>query len=412
MDMIRKLQYKFVAISTAAIMIVMAALLILVNQMFYQNAVSEMFRALELIAENDGVIPEQYGSRKLRGYDNAIEFRYQLQYFSAWVKEDNTTVDKVQLHNIPSVSEDDAENYARQVLAEGKERGRIKGNNASFCYLISDKDNMKLVVFMDYSRDLHAVEELNRFSFWFSLVCLGFFIVVVSFLSRRALKPVIRNMENQKQFITNAGHELKTPLAIISANTEVLEMMEGENEWTRSTMNQVHRLTGLVNNLITLAKMGEQQEESSSDIDFSSCVESVVSDFRTIAGQNHIKLEKNIITCLKVKGIESHMKELVNILCDNAVKYCDEEGTVTVELAKRSIGKGIVLIVSNTYSDGEAVDYSRFFDRFYREDASRSNEKAGYGIGLAMAEGFAEECKGKISVSYKDKVITFRVILP
>lgn len=411
--MIRKLQYKFIGISTVAILIVMAALLILVNRMFYRNAVSEIYYALEFIAENDGELPEDFTTRMIHKYgDMTVELRYQLRYFSVWIGNDGTTIESVNLEHIYAVSEKEAGEFAKKALSLGRERGRMKGEDASYCYLVTDRDNMKLVVFMDYSRDLHTVEELRRFSIWFSLVCLGFFLIVISALSRRAIKPVIRNIENQKQFITNAGHELKTPLAIISANTEVLEMMEGENEWTRSTMNQVQRLSGLVNNLITLAKMGELEKEEVTQVDFSSLADAAASDFRLIAEQKNIKLEKSIEPELGVRGVESHLGELINILLDNAVKYCDEKGIVSVNLTKRTRHKGVAFTVSNTYSDGEKADCGQFFDRFYRGDISHNSEKAGYGIGLAMAEGFVKECKGKIAADFKDGVITFRVTLP
>ncbi|MBQ9156556.1 MAG: GHKL domain-containing protein [Eubacterium sp.] len=410
--MVRKLQYKFIAISTLAILIVMTSLVALINQQFYSNAFRDIYDAMDFIARHDGELTNDYGSRKFKINGRMVaELRFQLRYFTVWVGEEDV-IDDVNLDHINSVSEEEAEEYTKKVLTFSRERGRLTGNQSSYCYLVSDKDQDKVIVFMDYTKELKNIRDLRRFSIWLSLACLCFFILVVTFLSRRAIEPVIRNMENQKRFITNAGHELKTPLAIISANTEVLEMMEGENEWTRSTMNQVQRLTDLVNKLVTLARLGEQQEEKAAVVDLSACVADTVSDFGPVADRLSITLETSIEPDLRITGVESHVKELLNILCDNAVKYCDEGGKVLVSLASasgRAHGKRITLTVSNSYQDGEHVDLSRFFERFYRQDSSHSNEKAGHGIGLAMAEGFVEELKGKIAVRYRDGMIHFRV---
>ncbi len=413
--MIRKLQYKFIAISAAAIVIVMASLLILVNQMFYRNAVSESFYALEYIAENDGELPDNYNRHMVRKFGNmTVELKYQLRYFSVWVDRDGSAISGMNLDHISrsAVSEKEAGTYAQTVISRGKERGIMKEKNAVYSYLVSDKEDKQLVVFMDCSKDMHSVEGLHRFSLWFSLVCLGFFLIVVSVLSRRAIRPVIRNMENQKQFITNASHELKTPLAIISANTEVLEMMEGENEWTRSTMSQVERLNGLIHDLIRLAKMGEVEKDEISEVDFSSAAEKTARDFKLLAEKNQLSLEYDITPGLKVRGVREHLVELVHILCDNAVKYCDEGGMIQVLYKKRSHHKGTLLTVSNTYAEGADIDYSLFFDRFYRADISHSSGKSGYGIGLSMAEGIVEESRGKIYVEYKGDRICFCVQFP
>ncbi len=252
-----------------------------------------------------------------------------------------------------------------------------------------------------------------RYSIWFGLACVVFYVLILAALCNVAIQPFVRNMENQKRFITNAGHELKTPIAIISANAEAIEMLNGKSQWTDSILKQVRRLTNLIQDLIMLSKMGERSQVDLviTDVDFSATVHSVVDSFRQLAADGEKKLTAEIADGIKVKGDSKCLYELVNILVDNAVKYCDDKGTIAVALRKPRLGKGAVVTVTNDYADGTNVDYSRFFERFYRGDTSHNSQKAGYGIGLSMAEELTKLMKGKINVSYKEGRITFTVRL-
>jgi hypothetical protein len=234
-------------------------------------------------------------------------------------------------------------------------------------------------------------------------------ILILSIFARRVVRPYIKNSEAQKEFVTNASHELKTPLAVISANTEVIEMMNGKSEWTDSTVKQVNRLSELISQLVVLSKLEEKQDIVLSDVNMSEETNSVMSSFKAIAETKEITLKTDIADDVHVQADQKGLHELVNILMDNAVKYCDEKGTVSVSLSRK--GKNAVFIVSNDYSAGEGVDYKQFFERFYREDKSHNSEKKGYGIGLSMAESLVRMFKGKISVNYKKPVISFTVIL-
>lgn len=263
---------------------------------------------------------------------------------------------------------------------------------------------------MDSTNDVKNARDVIRRSFILGVICLLIFVVIVSFLSKKAISPVIRNLENQKAFITNAGHELKTPLAVIKADTEVIEMSTGATEWTKSISNQVDRLTVLTGNLITLAKMGELKKEDLSDVDFTECVKTAINNYGIIITNQGKRLENDIADNVMVRGTKDGLTEVVNILLDNAQKYCDDNGTIKVELAKTRRLSGAKLTVSNDYAAGAGVDYTRFFDRFYRGDTSHSDKKSGYGIGLSMAEGFVEEFGGKIAADYHAGRIIFTVI--
>jgi signal transduction histidine kinase len=186
-------------------------------------------------------------------------------------------------------------------------------------------------------------------------------------------------------------------------------MLNGKSEWTDSIMAQVHRSTGLINELITLSRMSEAHEAVFEDVDLTEEVTEAAESFRTLILQQGKKLETEIMPKVTVRAERAFSAELINILLDNAAKYCDDGGTVRVELKKKGRA-GALLRVQNDYRDGADVDYSRLFQRFYREDSSHNSKKSGYGIGLAMAQTIMERVKGSINAYWKDGVVTFTVI--
>lgn len=190
-------------------------------------------------------------------------------------------------------------------------------------------------------------------------------------------------------------------------------MLNGKSQWTDNILKQVRRQSQLINDLIMLAKRGERSRADITlqDIDISHEIQSAVQSFDALAKDQGKMLVPRIKEGIHVVADQRCVYEIASILLDNAVKYCDEAGTITVTLTTKKIGKGAVLTVSNDFAGGKGVDYTRFFERFYRGDESHSSAKAGYGIGLSMAEELVRLLKGSINVSYKNGVITFTVTL-
>ena len=198
----------------------------------------------------------------------------------------------------------------------------------------------------------------------------------------------------QKQFITDAGHELKTPLATIDANTEVLEMLSGENECTKSIHHQVQRMTSLTKELITLSRL-EEASLVPTQIDFSALLTEEVRDMQARASACGRLLTTDIASSISISGEDSRLRELTELLLDNALKYADGPGDIHIALSKQ--GRGCLFSVSNpaaTMSDGTKPE---FFERFYRSDASRSSETGGYGLGLSIAHAIVSAHGGTIS---------------
>ena len=417
----------------------MMVLLLVLNIYNYGATYSEAYRILRFIADNEGeigspdeevvlehVIDDEDGEddQKLPDINTSLrklleggglvdltgENSYMIRYYSVTFDKDRNPV-SVNSKHIASIDRDRAIEEATELLSKTIHHGHFTDGSHVYTFINRRTDNKgRIVVVMDSTRDIADATSVIRRSFLLGVFCLVIFAVIVVFLSKKAIAPVMRNIENQKAFITNAGHELKTPLAVIKADTEVIEMTNGSNEWTKSISNQIDRLTVLVGNLITLSKMGELDKEDLSDIVFSECVRTSVDNYKTIISNQGKTLETEITDKVKVKGIKDGLTEIANILLDNAQKYCDDKGTIRVELTHTRRNSGAKLVVSNDYAEGKDVDYTKFFERFYRGDTSHSDKQSGYGIGLSMAEGFVEEFNGKIAADYSDGRISFTVI--
>ncbi len=281
------------------------------------------------------------------------------------------------------------------------------GTMDTFYYRVAEtEDGETIVAFLDCSFQI----QVNRETGWNTLLICGTGVIgsflVVLLLSNRAIRPEIENARKQKQFITNASHELKTPLAVIRANTEVIEMLQGESEWTHSTMSQVDRMDGLVQNLVMIARAEEREDRSDiSEIDVARVVADTVDPFQALAHQEHLNLVCVLGEDVRMVASESAIQQLTTLLVDNAIKYCDQGGDVTVTLTQPKRGR-VTLNVSNSFAQGERAQFDRFFERFYRDDEAHSNG-GGYGIGLSVAESICKRYRGTIRASWKAGVVTF-----
>lgn len=234
-------------------------------------------------------------------------------------------------------------------------------------------------------------------------------LILVIIISKRAIQPEIRNNENQRQFLTNVSHELKTPLAVIQSNAEMEEIINGETEYTKSTIRQVNRMNGLIKSLVMITKTKEKSDKNNYEaVDISSIASETLQEFTAMATGEDKTLKDEIDENLSVHADESNIRQLIMILIDNAIKYCDDNGTVTVSLKSAGIGKKHVrLTVSNNYAEGADVNYQKFFERFYREDESHNIDTAGYGIGLNIAQNICDNNNGSIKAEWKDGIISF-----
>ena len=244
-----------------------------------------------------------------------------------------------------------------------------------------------------------------------SLLGLAAVLVLVVIFSRMVFRPVEESIQKQKRFITDASHELKTPLTIIDANTEVLEMESGESQWTKSTRKQIQRLTGLVQQLVTLSRLDEEKGvQDIAEFNLSEAIADSVQPYEALAqtkGKNLVlEIEKNIFYA----GDEKSVRQLTGILMDNAVKYSSEKGNIRLILKKK--GKKILLEVYNDADELPQGKLDVLFERFYRLDSSRNSGTGGSGIGLSVAKAIVQAHKGKITAENKNgKGLTITILL-
>ena len=236
-----------------------------------------------------------------------------------------------------------------------------------------------------------------------------FLVALFSFLlSKKAVRPMVQAYKKQNAFITDASHELKTPLAIIKTSTDVLEMENGECKWTGNIHKQVNRLNELIGNLISLTKLDESDELEKFEFSFSDILSESVTDVKDYA----LSLNKNIIANIEkgisFKGNEELIRKVIYILLDNSIKYAKENSDINVNLSRQN--RRIVFTIENEADNLEIKNYNVLFERFYRSDSSRNSKTGGYGIGLSIAQSIVLKHRGRISAdSFDGKKIIFSV---
>ena len=413
---IKKLRRKFIMISMFSFLLVMIFIGGAINTISYAVTRISIHTKLESITLGNGLVEETTEFRdNSRPYSpsflESFNPSYRHNHFFITSMDDEGNIVQF-ISNTDSSSEIASVKYYSQYLSQfNRDFGRygtyyyLKGTNA---------EGLTKIAIMDCTSELSAIMRLISATVITCTLALLITFLLVLLLSEKMIQPEIENSMRQKQFITNASHELKTPLAVIRANTELLEMMHGEDEWTKSTLKQVDHLNGLIQNLVLISKAAEREDKTAlSAVDASVCVEESVANFEALAKQSGKVLTKEIEKEVKIIADESKIRQLTTLLVDNAIKYCDEGGKVTVLLSSLKKGKnGLRLTVSNSYAAGAGLDCNRFFDRFYRQDQSHNIDQGGYGIGLSIADSICQQNGGSIKASWKDGIITFHCILP
>ena len=408
--MFRKLRLRFIATASLAILIVLFSVVGVLNSARHVQTVDEINKILTLLSDNGGSFPSISKTTSELGDTVSVDTLFQYRYFSAKMDHHGNII-SLNSSNISDLTDQEVKEFLERISHSKDTRGDFSYHHHTYSYMMSQTSRRSdLIVVLDSTNQFRDNMALVHLSIWMSGISFIFFVLVISIVSGKVIKPFIRNYERQRRFITNAGHELKTPLAIISANNELVELMNGESEWTKSTNDQVKRMTGLINSLVAMARLEEQPELVLTNVNFSDIARDAAEDFKGPVIKDGKEFVMDIQPNIHVKAEEKSLFELVTLLVDNANKYCDPAGKVSVTLRKNRLSKA-KLEISNTYTKGKDVDYTKFFERFYREDESHNNKTSGYGIGLSMAQTMVKLFKGNISVNYKDDTITFVVSL-
>jgi signal transduction histidine kinase len=311
------------------------------------------------------------------------------------------------VNQIAAISEQDATTIAKQLYGESKTSGYYD----DYKFRATESGSSTIYIFLDCSRTLSTFRNFLSISLIISAIGVALVFLLVIVFSRVVFIPVEESYAKQKMFITNASHDIKTPLTIINADTEVVELTNGESEWTTDIKKQIVRLTSLTDKLVFLSRMEESNLKlDMQEFNLSDVLDEMCSSYSSVAisrGYNlQLDIDKNVTFC----GNEQMLRQAIALLMDNAVKYTSEGGNIKVSLKRKN--KGVMLTFKNDVEEIEKGNCNDLFERFYRGDKSRNSETGGNGIGLSVVKAIIEAHRGKINaVSCDGKSLEFNINL-
>ena len=411
----KKLRLKMIGIVFASVVAAFMVMTIILVMCFgaYRNRQADQITAM--ISENNGTVPQlkdykqqQKNSQAFERYFNNYneDSSYRTRFFRIFLDEDKK-VTNVNMDHIAAVDEKKAVRMTKMAMLR---RGKV-GLVGSYRYRKEYKDGqVRSIIFLDCKENQSFYHLAVTITITVSTLLTCLITVIFAIASKRAVRPFEINSNRQKQFITDASHELKTPLAIISANAEVLQYKGDGNEWTQNIIDQTKHMGKLINQLLVLAKLDEVQEKSEKqEADLKLLLEETIVPFEEVATQKKVTLKLHLEEGVTIRVNREQIAQLVSILTENAAKYVNDGGKIVWRLTKTQ--HGAVLVVKNT-TEKELPDTKRMFDRFYRSDSSRSSKTGGQGIGLSIAKKIVDSHKGSITAKAGDGMVTFRVSLP
>lgn len=335
-------------------------------------------------------VPMNDGGRKAPPFPDKRGDVVTIDHFLCFANGEGTLM---RLDGTENYTEDDAQTMLDYVL----EKGKTDGWYGSLQYFRKNYDRGTLVVFSDRSAEQLLLHKVLLVSILVFLLMEGVVFLLTMILTKRAMRPMQETFERQRQFISDAGHELKTPLTIISANVDILHDEIGENKWLSYIQSQAERMRVLVGEMMNLTKleMGDKEKDFV-DFSLSEAVSGAALPFEGQAFEQKKQLELEIQEDISYHGNPDQIKQLVGIFMDNALKYSKEHGEIRVTLQQVQNKK--TLKVYNTGKGIPESEKEKIFQRFYRSDASRARSTGGYGLGLSIAQSIADAHKIRIQV--------------
>ncbi len=444
--MIKQLRKRFIVISIAAVASVMILLFAGVNIVNCIYVTSKLDETLDTIILNHGRMPEpeeffepgemtedgdgpddnaweENDDEDEDGRDNPAFIRgrgpgfaqnterfdkeapFITRFFSVRFNEKGEPTD-YNLEKIAAVGTDDVEQFARIAFEHGEGSGYDNGYRFR---VTANDDGSFSALFLDCHKEISSEITLLIVSAAVTVLCIALISVIIILFSKRAMEPVIQSDIRQKQFITDAGHELKTPITVINTCLSVLEMEVGKHKWIDKARGQTDKLRDLVNSLVTLAKSDEEHKPVKADFDVSAAVSEAAESFSDFAEKNGHIIKTDIESGIILSADEFSVRQLVSILLDNALKYATQGSDISFGLKKHK--KGILITVSNKCDNIDSEELPKLFDRFYRADKSRNSENGGFGLGLSIARGICENHRGYIKADKENGEIVFSAYL-
>lgn len=444
--MIKSLRRKFIIITLISVTVVLLLVDVLVNVLNYRVTNKELDLRMSVLMNNEATFsqwteqkqevgqqneqqpePEKSGegtqsdeNGQMPGDSQFRDFRKDIvldpskedSFFTVTFSGDE--VIETNCMRAVDIEPEDAKAIAEPLYEAGEDYGYYEDWKYAV-YYEEDSSEELTYIFLNAKNEKDAVFNVLVISILLSIGAEVLVILMVAALSKLVTAPAAESYEKQRRFITDASHELKTPIAIIKANTEVMELTAGESEWTESNMRQVERLSNLIEKLVFLSRMDEENSQYLSMVDFnlSDAVADVAEGFRGIASASERSLALDIEDGIVYKGDEGTIRQMISLMLDNAFKYASEKGEVCLKVSTKDSGKNRILIEqTNPVDEIEQGNLDVLFERFYRPDESRNSQKGGHGIGLSVVRAIVQAHKGGIHVESPDgKTIRFEIHL-
>lgn len=407
--MIRSLRRKLILIAMASLIGTMAVLCAAIGFGNRYATTRRVDKAISILYQNGGTFlpPGSRVDPSDFNFQVTPETAFETRYFIVELTGENE-VRSVDLEHIAALDRQTVVDTISQIINTGAERGYVDHYRFG---VFQNEDGGNTIIVLDCFLQLQSANNMLYITIAIFLACVLIVFVLLLFLSKRAIWPFADNLERQRQFVTDASHELKTPLAILSANIGLLEDTYGSDQWLESAKSQITRLDKLIKNLVELARTEETiREDAAVPFSVSEVARASADAFQPLAEADGKLLTAEIEDGLTLKGVPDNFFRLFSILLDNAVKYCDPGGTICLEVSQR--GRNFCLAVSNPCRGVDTAQLPRYFDRFYRADSSRDRSTGGYGIGLSTAKAIVTRHRGRISNHYSDGIITFTAVIP
>ncbi|MCD7951043.1 MAG: HAMP domain-containing histidine kinase [Erysipelotrichaceae bacterium] len=394
--MIHRLRRNFIAIAMLSTLVVLTIIIGSLNIINYINLLQQADEILTVLSENDASFPDYSTNTEDLPSSFNVETPFNTRFFSVTIDND-LNVSNVDTKQITAIDDSTAIEYASNVIMTNNTSGFYD----NYRYKVVEDDSSYMVIFVDESKELNSFHQVLFTSIMISLIGFAAVSILIIIFSKRVFEPVEESYHKQKQFITDASHELKTPLTIISANIDVLEMVNEENNWTDSIRHQISRLTTMVNQMVSLSRIDEIEELTNLvDFSLSDTLQECIDPFYEVATSQHKELLVDIENQCNYKGDQNMMKQMINLIMDNAFKYSNDNGTIKIQLKKTN--KHYLLTFYNTTNEIPQGNLDQIFERFYRLDASRNSKTGGSGIGLSIVKSIVDVHKGSIHAKSED----------
>lgn len=395
--MIKKLKQKIFLLIMLSLSIIMIGVIVLYASLNYNNSINTTVSMMNRFVDGES----KRNLNKIEDYKLKPEFNIDGVYR---VVIQNSII----VHSPENLRNNIIDEYAIKILKRNNEKGII--DNYIYNVKKIEKNTTVISMIEDENTVLHIRTTIIS-SIIMSVISLGIIYIIAKKLSKIIVKPVEETFEKQKQFISDASHELKTPLAVIEANADVLQDKIGDSKWINYIQNEIESMNKLINELLLLAKIENVDNiKEYIELNLSKEVEIILSMFESVAYEKGVIIESNIDENIMLKGNKEDIQHIVSTLTDNAIKHTESQKKIVVTLKKEK--NEIIFEVKNMGDPIPEGEREKIFERFYRIDKSRNRQEKRYGLGLAIAKSTIEKYNGKIEVDYKDEFTIFKVIIP